>query len=40
MSVINFKDYKKSLNKPKYTSAPKQGKNMYVKNLEDKITYF
>lgn len=40
MSVINFKDYKKSLNKPKYTSAPKTGKNMYVKNLEDRITYF
>ena len=40
MTVVNFKDYKKSLNKPKYSSEPEPGKNLYKKNLLEKIDYF
>ena len=40
MTVVNFKDYKKSLNKPKYSSEPESGKNLYKKNLLEKIDYF
>ena len=40
MTVVNFKDYKKSLNKPKYSSEPEPGKNLYKKNLLQKIDYF
>ena len=40
MTIINFKDYKNSLNKPKYTTEPKSGKNLYKKNLIEKTTYF
>ena len=40
MSVIDFKNYKASQNKPKYTSEPKVGSNLYKKNLDAKIKYF
>lgn len=40
MTIVNFKDYKNSLNKPKYTTEPKSGKNLYKKNLIEKTTYF
>ena len=40
MTVVNFKDYKNSLKQPKYTSEPKTGKNLYKKNLIEKIDYF
>ena len=40
MTIVNFKDYKNSLNKPKYTTEPKRGKNLYKKNLIEKTTYF
>ena len=40
MSIIDFKNYKESLNKPKYTTEPKPDRNLYKKNLADKINYF
>tara|TARA_B110000008_G_scaffold204163_1_gene202772 strand:+ start:256 stop:651 length:396 start_codon:yes stop_codon:yes gene_type:complete len=40
MSIVNLKDFKASLNKPKYTTEPKQGRNLYSKNLRDKIEFF
>ena len=40
MSIVNIKDFKASLNKPKYTTEPKPGRNLYSKNLIDKLEFF
>ena len=40
MSIVNLKDFKASLNKPKYTTEPKPGRNLYRKNLVDKLEFF
>ena len=40
MGIVNLKDFKASLNKPKYTIEPKPGRNLYSKNLIDKLEFF
>jgi len=40
MSVTDLNEYKNKQKQPKYTSEPKQGQNMYKKNLVQKIEYF
>ena len=40
MGIVNLKDFKASLNKPKYTTEPKLGRNLYSKNLIDKLEFF
>ena len=40
MNIVNFTDYKAQIKKPKYTKEPILGKNLYKKNLNEKIRYF
>mgnify|MGYP006102897129 CR=1 FL=1 len=40
MSIVNLKDFKALKNKPEYTTEPKSGRNLYSKNLADKLEFF
>ena len=40
MSIVNLKDFRALSSKPKYTTEPIPGRNLYSKNLIDKLEFF